>query len=291
MKPVRARVKLRSIWLSLFVLSGLTDRSALAVEVIYKFSSTVSSITPSASGFPASLNGVNTGDPISGTIQYDAASPAAPNTLGGVFQLATYYPLMHASVSINVAGIVFNTWDGPISALVWNDDQTSPPSTSTYDGLLYVNITSPGNARFKVGNIILPTSTFSNEALPGGPVTGIHFAELGTPNSTWLYSGVFNFMQTTSVAGDFDGDGMVNQQDYQAWKAHFGAANNLAADGNGNGVIDAADYVVWRNSFGHGAGNGTIAKEVVPEPSAIGLLLTGAIAISLCRTASAHRID
>ena len=286
MKPVRATAKLHSIGLSLFLLSALFNHRAMAVEVTYKFSSTVSSITPSASGFPASLNGVNTGDPISGTIHYDAASPAATNTQGGVFQLATYYPLTHVSVSINVAGVVFNTWDGPISAFVWNDDPTSPSPPGTYDGLLFVNITSPTSARFKVGNTILPASTFTNEALPSGPVTGIHIAELGTPNSVWLDSGLFNLTQAVSVVGDYDGDGVVAQQDYQTWRTHFAASNNLAADGNGNGVIDAADYVVWRNAVGHGAGSGAIVNEAVPEPATIGILLTGAIATLLCQAAT-----
>ena len=47
------------------------------------------------------------------------------------------------------------------------------------------------------------------------------------------------------VAGDYNQDGMVNQADYQTWRAAFGTAN-VAADGNGDGVVDAADYVVWR---------------------------------------------
>jgi hypothetical protein len=271
-----AKATLQLIGLSLSILGALGNASALAVQVTYKFTSTVSSISPSASGFPASLNGVSVNDPISGSIQYDAASPSAPNTQGGVFQLATYYPLTHVSVSINVDGVVFNTWDGQISAFVWNDDPTSPPGT--YDGLLFVNITSPTNARFKVGNTILPSSTFSNESLPGGPLTGFHIAELGTPNSVWLDSGLFNLTQVSSVAGDYDGNGIVNLQDYQAWKAHFGAGNNLAIDGNGNNVIDAADYVIWRNSFGHGAGNGAIVNDAAPEPATVGLLLTAAIA-------------
>lgn len=278
METVCANAKSQIVGLSLSILGVLVSHSAIAVEVTYKFTSTVSSISPSSSGFPASLNGVATGAPISGTIQYDAASPAGMNTQGSIFQLATYYPLTHVYVSINVAGVVFDTWSGQISAFVWNDDQTSPPSTTSYDGLLFVNITFPGDTRFKVGNTILPASTFSSETLPSGPVTGFHIAELGTTSSTWLTSALFNLTQVPTVVGDYNVDWTVNQQDYQVWKAHFGATNYSVADGSGNGVVDARDYIVWRKALGHGAGNGAIAIDAVPEPATVGLLVMVTIA-------------
>src|SRR5436305_3028042 len=73
-----------------------------AVEITYEFSTAVTFVNSGASGFPPSLSGVSVNDPITGTIEYDADSPAAPNPLGGVFQLATYYPLTDVSISINV---------------------------------------------------------------------------------------------------------------------------------------------------------------------------------------------
>src|SRR6478752_7190243 len=145
-------VKLPSIGLSLSILGAFVNQAALAAEVTYEFTTTVTFVNPSAIGFPASLNGVSVNNSITGRIQYEANSPAAANPLSGVFQLATYYPLTNVSISINVAGSVFNTWDGPLAALVWNNDPTSSFPPGVYDGLLFVNITSPGNARFKIGN-------------------------------------------------------------------------------------------------------------------------------------------
>lgn len=62
------------------------------------------------------------------------------------------------------------------------------------------------------------------------------------------------------VLGDYDNDGFVNLDDYDAWQSAFGTSNS-AADGSGNGVVDAADYVVWRKAMG-----GAFAA-AVPEPS------------------------
>src|SRR5262249_18472641 len=129
----------------LVFIGAIGNRDIHAIEITYDFSTTVSFVNSGATGFPASLNGVSVNDPLMGTFQYDADSPAAANPLGGVFQLATYYPLTNASISINVAGAVFDTWGGPLAALVWNNDPTSAFPPGIYDGLLFTNITSPGN--------------------------------------------------------------------------------------------------------------------------------------------------
>jgi hypothetical protein len=71
------------------------------------------------------------------------------------------------------------------------------------------------------------------------------------------------------VPGDFDGDGIVDPADYDAWRSAFG---NLVfpvgsgADGNRDGVVDAADYVIWRKNFGGVLGPASSAS-AVPEPS------------------------
>ena len=53
------------------------------------------------------------------------------------------------------------------------------------------------------------------------------------------------------VQGDYDGNGTVGTEDYDAWRAAFGTATGVpAADGNNDGVVDAADYIVWRKHLG-----------------------------------------
>ncbi len=50
--------------------------------------------------------------------------------------------------------------------------------------------------------------------------------------------------------GDYDGNSVVNQSDYNIWRQNFGSATALHADGNLNGIVDAADYAIWRNNLG-----------------------------------------
>jgi hypothetical protein len=73
-----------------------------------------------------------------------------------------------------------------------------------------------------------------------------------------------------AIAGDYDGNGSVQEGDFDKWRLDFGklVAPGSGADGNGNGIVDAADYTYWRDilsALGSGAGAGAAA---VPEPSA-----------------------
>lgn len=47
--------------------------------------------------------------------------------------------------------------------------------------------------------------------------------------------------------GDFDGSGVLDEQDYITWRSNYGSTGeNLPGDGNGDGVVDALDYTIWR---------------------------------------------
>jgi len=82
---------------------------------------------------------------------------------------------------------------------------------------------------------------------------------------------------STLVAGDYDGNGLVDAADYQKWRTSFGSTVELAADGNGDGVVGAADYTIWRDAFGHIAGSAATVPEsasslpIVAAATAFGL--------------------
>jgi Right handed beta helix region len=87
-----------------------------------------------------------------------------------------------------------------------------------------------------------------------------------------------------SVAGDYDGNGQVNAQDYNAWRVAYGTAT-AAADGNLNGVVDAADYIIWRKQFTAAANGGsiTVLTTVIPEPASFVLLILAASSAAVLR--------
>jgi endo-1,4-beta-xylanase len=72
--------------------------------------------------------------------------------------------------------------------------------------------------------------------------------------------------------GDYDRNGAIDENDYNAWRAAFRSSTQLAADGNDNGVVDAADYSIWRkqlSSTGTGSSNSPgllMNTALVPEP-------------------------
>lgn len=129
-----------------------------------------------------------------------------------------------------------------------------------------------------------------------------------------LFGTVYRVVTDNLIAGDYNADGDVDEEDYAVWKTDLGSTENLDADGNGNNVVDAADYTVWRDNLGtnfdlggNGDENGASAgivdpadyalwkvnfgdaisgagfRAVVPEPSTFVLFLFGISAGSLPR--------
>lgn len=77
-----------------------------------------------------------------------------------------------------------------------------------------------------------------------------------------------------ALPGDYDGDGLVNDDDYAVWAAEYGSSASLLADGNGDGAVDAADYTVWRDNYGASWEDFIYSiSTAVPEPTAGALLL------------------
>ena len=75
------------------------------------------------------------------------------------------------------------------------------------------------------------------------------------------------------IAGDFNGDGMVDGADYAFWRNNLGTGVEPAGTGDGSGILDAADLPFWIGNFGDSAGPGAIVSSV-PEPSGMLLLAT-----------------
>ena len=119
--------------------------------------------------------------------------------------------------------------------------------------------------------------------VPGAP--GINMLSFLTDASAFFSGGASNVYLDNLIvvnndlppleelAGDYNGDEIVNAADYTVWRDTLGQmGSGLAADGNGNDEVDAGDYDVWEQHFGETAGSGSgIGGEQVPEPASLAI--------------------
>lgn len=99
-----------------------------------------------------------------------------------------------------------------------------------------------------------------NAANSGGLITGtggLNVLELGPE---------------LGLAGDFNGDGVVDSIDYAVWRENLGAADETALNGNGDGLngVDSADFDLWQANYG---ASDSAASSVVATPEPAGLAI------------------
>jgi fibronectin-binding autotransporter adhesin len=103
----------------------------------------------------------------------------------------------------------------------------------------------------------------------------------GAAHESTLFTGSGLLQVTSSIPGDFNGDGQVDQGDYITWRKNDGTNNALPND-NGLGTpVSAAHFDLWRSHLGAttASGAGTFAT-VVPEASAFALLVVGVLLLA-----------
>ncbi|HEX6961804.1 MAG TPA: hypothetical protein VF175_08060 [Lacipirellula sp.] len=119
-----------------------------------------------------------------------------------------------------------------------------------------------------------------------GLIVGASFLEIGIATNTddgGIYQ-IDNFRVLTQDTGgnaaDFDGDGVVDGADLQAWKTAFGPSN-AGGDADGDGDSDGADFLTWQRQVG--ASSSLAAVAAVPEPAGCMLLAGASLAICLLK--------
>ena len=88
------------------------------------------------------------------------------------------------------------------------------------------------------------------------------------------------------IAGDYNGNGIVDAADYTVWRDTLGSHADLRANGDNSGasagVIDQADYTFWKSHFGS-TGPGAGAAAAVPEPTTLGSAVVAAVFAGIFR--------
>ena len=129
--------------------------------------------------------------------------------------------------------------------------------------------------------------------LAAGP-DGLYFTDFyedsGANGPTAAGARIFRVRYVNTLAGDFNIDGAVDNDDYLVWRANFGSNLLLGADGNTNGVVDAADYVVWRKNLGAGTPPGTGSSATMQVQSA-GAAIVASVGQSTAISASTEGVS
>ena len=82
-------------------------------------------------------------------------------------------------------------------------------------------------------------ATVDYNAIVGGPVTEVH-----------LQIGEHGINHESLVSGDYDLNGVVDNDDFNEVQTNFSSTVNLWLDGSGNGRVDVADFTIWRDNLG-----------------------------------------
>ena len=133
-----------------------------------------------------------------------------------------------------------------------------------------------------IGSGVFPGGRLEITNLPaaggdGLPVTyfvgDVAFMESGTTIQADAY---FRLAPAPELAGDFNGDGVVDAADYTVWRDTLGSEILLAADGDGDNIVDFDDYTIWAGNFGE-----TLPSQgaSVPEPTGV-MILAGLLALA-----------
>lgn len=101
-------------------------------------------------------------------------------------------------------------------------------------------------------NVVHMTGATVDHQLPDDAIPGQVTVDYDPLAYEVTYYGINAVATDVLLPGDYDGNGIVDEGDYDVWKDHFGEMVEpyTNGDGNGDGKVNIGDYPVWRNNLG-----------------------------------------
>jgi lysophospholipase L1-like esterase len=209
---------------------------------------------------------------VSSAVLYELGAPVGPTLVVDLESGETYlHNQSKTSVELiaysitSTTGALLDDWSG-LAALEGGTWEKANPTSSALSELTgSSSFTIAAGQRLDLG-VAWDAAKSPNLAFRYQTVDGV------------LRAGHLVFLEDTSrlttVAGDFNGDGVVNLADYTVWRDNLGTASESALNYAGDGVagVDASDYAIWKSNFGAG-GLATVSSVNVPEPTSVVLIV------------------
>ncbi len=195
-------------------------------------------------------------------------------------QIGAIYNWSPASAPVNLTFVQPETFAGSQFPADMQDHAFVSESGATYAG-------GPQASGKKISEFVLSGSG----TLLGGPAALVQYVGAGRSTVVGLAAGpdglyftslyedsgaggpagagavVYRVRYINPLVGDYNIDGVVDQNDYTVWSQSYGSNLLLAADGNGDGRVDAADYTVWRDAFASFASMSSPANSEAVNPA------------------------
>jgi hypothetical protein len=119
---------------------------------------------------------------------------------------------------------------------------------------------------------VLDRDTILTGILADGSPFSFHLSSDYLEDADYLHPGgtlTLTLVTPAHLAGDYNGDGIVNATDYTVWRNSLGTSGSgLAADGNGDQLVDHHDYNLWKQNYGQPTADALFnAPASVPEPA------------------------
>jgi T5SS/PEP-CTERM-associated repeat protein len=266
-----------------FVGSESASSGTVTIDGLGSLWSQIGNLTVGAGGIGSSVVVRNGGIvSVGGTLTIGAAGAVKGNgTITGNVSNGGLVAPGSSIGSLHITGNYMQTAAGKLQIEL---DGTS--TGSQYDQLLVTGADSlAGILQVSLTSSFAPAAGNSFNILDWGTLSGT-FAMVNLPglagglswNTSQLYSTGTISVVGPALAGDYNGNGVVDAADYTVWRDTLGmTGSGLAADGDGSGTIDQADYNIWKSNFGThaGSGSGASVNAAVPEPSTLLMLLAG----------------
>jgi pectate lyase len=96
-----------------------------------------------------------------------------------------------------------------------------------------------------------------------------------------LVDAVLAEINPPTLEGDYNNDGTVDAADYTVWRDALGSDGLPFNETASLGIVDNDDYLAWKSNFGATNGGGSLAN--VPEPGGLFLIAVGTVLVSVQR--------